>query len=136
MPPHAEAGRRRLASVGQVEQLFIGSAVGQRLEAGGNLARRSGEHDGSPDRPLELCKIGLGLGVKVDDLRRERAIGGGRPRLGESDQRNALRLDDLGREPLERPALAERSPGLKVGVGQTPLGQGLTGPLTGPLEVG
>ena len=82
--------------------------------------------------PFELAlvpgEVGLGLGVEVDDRGDQRALGAGRPRLGKSDQGDALGLDDLGREPLERPAAPERAPRLEMGVLQAPAGQLVAGP--------
>ena len=113
----------------------VGLAGRQRLEAGGDLADRARQHDRALELALVLGEVGLGLGVEVDDRRLERAVGAGRPRLGVADQRDALGLDHLRREPLERPAAAERPPGLEVGVRQPPAGQLVARPLVGPLHV-
>ena len=104
LSPAAATARGRLGRVGQREQLGIRLAIREWFPTSGNLA------DGAcqDDRPFELPFIGgeirLGLGVKVNDRRHERALDAGRPGLGKADQGDALRLDDLRREPFERPA--------------------------------
>ena len=126
----------RLGRVGQRQQLGIGLAFGERFPASGDLADRARQDDRPFELPFISGEIGLGLGVEVDDPGFERAVGAGRPRLGETDQRDALGLDHLRREPLERPAAPERPPRLEVGVGQAPCRQLVTRPLVGPLHVG
>ena len=131
-PKPRAVGSAASASASSSESVF---RVPSGSKWAGDLADRGGQDDRALDLPLEPGEVGLGLGVEVDDRRDQRALGAGRPRLGIGDQRDALRLDHLGREPLERPAAAERPPRLEVGVGQPPRRQSVARPLVRALHV-
>src|SRR2546429_7611766 len=55
--------------------------------------------------------------------------------FGISNQRDVLRLDYLRRKMFQRPATAERTPGLEMRILQTPLCQGVARPFVGALCV-
>ncbi len=137
--PASLAGARRAAGSAALASSSNSLSV-SRVPSGSKWASTSAggltQDEGSLELPLELVEVGLGLDrVEVDDLADDRAGHAGRPGLGEGDQGDALGLDDLHREPLERPPLAERAPLLEVGVLQAPARQLFLGPLVGPLHV-
>ena len=82
----ADAACVGLGGVGQREQLGIGLAVGQRLPAAATSRIGLVKHDRAFELAFVLGEVGLGLGVEVDDRGYQRAVGAGRPRLGEADQ--------------------------------------------------
>jgi hypothetical protein len=133
-PTHAARGR--FGGVGQGEELGIGLSTCEGLPACVHFADRRCEND----RTFELARIGgeIGLGfcVQVNDRCGQGSLSTGRPRFGEADQGDALRLDHLRGEALEGPTSAERAPRLKMCIRSAPGGELIACPFIGPFQVG
>jgi hypothetical protein len=98
-------------------------------------ARRLPEHDLALELSPVFREVGLTRDGHAHDVGGDGAVGAGRPRLRKPDERLDLRRDQVGAEPLERPAPSE-VPVLAMDVREAPLRHLLHRPRAGFVHRG